>query len=139
MNKIVKIGTIAAAGAAAALALTACSTPAPAPTVTATKTVTATPEAPIGGNIVAPITATPAELKGTTQNIAIGQSINVNVDDVTAWLASSSDMTVATASQGSKGTATINPGFAGAKAGTATATLTNSATGETVTFTIVVK
>lgn len=142
MIKLGKIGAVGAAVAITAVALTGCTStekvePTPAPVVTPEET-----QAPIGGDIVSPVSATPEELKGTTQNVIVGQVVNVLVDDPAVWTAASEDETVVKATQGEVMTAEnagMNPGFTAEKIGETNVTLTNSTTGEVVTFTIVVE
>lgn len=142
INKLGKIGVLGAAAAIAAVALTGCTSaetvdPTPAPVVTPEETQT-----PIGGDIVSPISLSPEELNGTTQNVVIGQVVNVVVDDPSVWTAASEDSTVVVATQGQVMTAEnagMNPGFTAEKIGKTNVTLTNSTTGEVVTFTIVVE
>lgn len=138
INKLGKIGAFGAAAAIAAVALTGCTNtetvePTPAPVVTPEET-----QEPIGGDIVSPISLSPSDLNGTTQNIIVGQVVNVLVDDPSVWTAASEDETIVKATQGEVMTAETNPGFTGEKIGETNVTLTNSTTGEVVTFTIVV-
>lgn len=141
MIKLTKIAALGAVAAIAVAGLTACSTAStPEPTTPAVVEPTVDPT-PIGGDIVSPVSLSPAELKGTTQNVVVGQVVNVTVDDPTVWTASVADSTIASVSQGVAETASqagMNPGFTALKMGTTEATLTNTATGEVITFTIVV-
>lgn len=147
MNKVTKtIAGLAIAGVAVA-GLAACSNPTPTPTQSASSNtvspdVNPTPvETPIGGDIIAPVSVNLADINGSTQNLVVGQVLNLNVadQDPSVWSGVSSDTTVATVTEGKiDGTATMNPGVTGVKAGTSTVTFTNSFTKEVVTFTVTV-
>lgn len=63
--------TVLALAATAGLGLSACATPAPAPEPTNS-------DAPIGGDIVAPIELNYQDIDGQTIGIVVGQTININ-------------------------------------------------------------
>lgn len=144
LNKLTKtIAGLAVAGVAVA-GLAACSSPAPAPTPAPTVEPAPT-EAPIGGDIVAPVSVNLLELNGTVQTVVVGQAINLLVtdEDPAVWSGVSSDTAVATVSEGVKqddanGVAGMNPGVQAVKTGKATITFTNSFTGEEVKFDVLV-
>lgn len=142
-NKITRIAAITAIAGVAVFGLSACATSDEASEGSSTVVVEPTTEpSVIGGDVLAPVTEAVADLatKGTV-DVPVGAVLNINVPDAdtSVWSATSSDPAVATFTAGVAGTngsATTNPGFTAAKVGTTKVTLTNSATGEVVNFTI---
>jgi len=129
MNKnFVRVGAVAAIAFAAVGGLTACSTPAPAPT-----------ESSMGSDVVSPIQIPVAEANGQTYDIPLNTTGYLNVADGTEadWTAEFSTPGIVEFTEGgTDGSATFVPGLTPVSEGTTKVTLTDSASGETVTFTV---
>lgn len=141
-NKITRIAAITALAGVAVFGLSACATSDEAAEDSTVVVQPTTDPSVIGGDVLAPVTEAVADLatKGTV-DVPVGAVLNINVPDAdtSVWSATSSDPAVATFTAGVAGTngsATTNPGFTAEMVGTTKVTLTNSATGETVNFTI---
>ncbi|MCF8541345.1 MAG: hypothetical protein K9H50_06250 [Aurantimicrobium sp.] len=129
MNKnFLRIGAVAAIAFAAVGGLTACSTPAAEPT-----------ESAVGSDVVSPIQIPVAEANGMTYDIPMNSMgyLNVAQGSEADWTAefSTPDVVEFTAG-GTDGGATFVPGLTPVAEGTTEVTLTNSASSETVTFTV---
>ncbi len=129
MNKnLIRVGAVAAIAFAAVGGLTACSNAAPAPT-----------ESAVGSNVVSPIQIPVAEANGKTYDIPMNSMGYLNVAEATEgdWTASFSKSGVVEFTEGgTDGDATFVPGLTPVAEGTTEVTLTDSVTGETVTFTV---
>ena len=127
MNKnIFRVGAVAAIAIAAVGGLTACSNPAPAPS-----------ESAIGSNVVAPIQIPVSEANGKTYDIPMNSMGYLNVAEATEgdWTASFSKSGIVEFTKGgTDGDATMVPGLTPVAEGMTDVTLTDSKTGETVTF-----
>jgi hypothetical protein len=127
MNKnFVRVAAVGAIAFAAVGGLTACSTPAPAPT-----------ESAVGSDIVAPIQIPVAEANGKTYVIPMNSVGYLNVAKGTEadWTATFSEAGVVEFTEGgTDGGATFVPGLTPIAEGMTDVTLTNSMSGETVTF-----
>ncbi|MDH6532086.1 hypothetical protein M2119_000323 [Aurantimicrobium minutum] len=130
-HKIAKVSAIAALAAAATFGLSACTTAAEDSSSSSSET----------SQQVAPTIVDVATLDGQTIDINNGNFIDITTGDTDPadWTAVLSDPSVATFTEGSTGTAVMNPGLQGAKAGSTTVELTNKTTGAVVTFTVNVK
>lgn len=132
-NKIVKIGTIAAIAAVATFGLSAC---AQGPDDSLPKEDTSSSQ------MLPPTIVDVAELNGSTQEIAVGGFIDIlTADNQEAdWVISTKDSKVVAVTQGGPdGSAVMNPGVEGLSTGSTQVELTNSKTGEVVSFTVTVK
>jgi hypothetical protein len=118
-HKIAKITAIAALAAAATFSLSACTTAAEDNSSSSSET----------SQVVAPTIVDVATLDGQTIDISNGNFIDITTGDTDPadWTAVLSDPSVAAFSEGSTGTAVMNP------------ELTNKTTGAVVTFTVNVK
>jgi hypothetical protein len=131
MNKnFVRVGAVAAIAFAAVGGLTACSnaTPAPAPT-----------ESSMGSDVVSPIQIPVADSNGKTYDIPMNTTGYLNVADGTEadWTAEFATAGVVEFTEGgTDGSATFVPGLTPVAEGSTEVTLTNSVSGETVTFTV---
>ncbi len=129
MNKnFIRVGAVAAIAFAAVGGLTACSNAAPAPT-----------ESAVGSNVVSPVQIPVAEANGKTYDIPMNSMGYLNVAEATEgdWTASFSKSGVVEFTEGgTDGDATFVPGLTPVAEGTTEVTLTDSVTGETVTFTV---
>ena len=129
MNKnLIRVGAVAAIAFAAVGGLTACSNAAPAPT-----------ESAVGSNVVSPIQIPVTEANGKTYDIPMNSMGYLNVAEATEgdWAASFSKSGVVEFTKGgTDGDATFVPGLTPVAEGTTEVTLTDSVTGETVTFTV---
>jgi hypothetical protein len=130
-HKIAKITAIAALAAAATFSLSACTTAAEDNSSSSSET----------SQVVAPTIVDVATLDGQTIDISNGNFIDITTGDTDPadWTAVLSDPSVAAFSEGSTGTAVMNPGLQGTMAGSTTVELTNKTTGAVVTFTVNVK
>lgn len=141
LNKITKISTGVALAGLTVLGLSAC---APA-TETESSSVVVEKEtnSQSGTSVIAPVQASIADLEAAAAN---GEEIDVTKDsvlylydiegeDLNNWTGTSSDDSIVSFSKGSPeaGSASV---FQANKVGTADVTLTNSVTGQTITFTI---
>jgi hypothetical protein len=129
MNKnFVRVGAVAAIAFAAVGGLTACSTPAPAPT-----------ESSMGSDVVSPIQIPVADSNGKTYDIPMNSMGYLNVPEGTEadWTAEFATAGVVEFTEGgTDGSATFVPGLTPVAEGSTDVTLTNSVSGETVTFTV---
>ena len=129
MNKnLIRVGAVAAIAFAAVGGLTACSNAAPAP-----------PESAVGSNVVSPVQIPVAEANGKTYDIPMNSMGYLNVAEATEgdWTASFSKSGVVEFTEGgTDGDATFVPGLTPVAEGTTEVTLTDSVTGDTVTFTV---
>lgn len=139
LNKITKISTGVALAGLTVLGLSAC---APA-TETESSSVVVEKEtnSQSGTSAIAPVTASIADLEAAAAN---GEEIDVTKgsvlylddiegEDLNNWTGTSSDDSIVSFSNGVAGSASV---FQANKVGTADVTLTNSVTGQTITFTI---
>lgn len=138
MKKLSVISLVLVTG----IALSACSSPAaPSPAPAPVETSSSTPQAP-DTTLVGPVVVDVAELEGTTVELAVDQTLDINVGDtpVESWTGESSDSSVVVFESGrDDGSALFNPGFYGVAPGEATVTLTNDdASIAPVQFTVVV-
>lgn len=132
-NKIVKIGTIAAIAAVATFGLSAC---AQGPDDSLPKEDTSSSQQ------LPPTIVDVAELNGTTIEITSGSFIDITTGDTDPadWTISTKDAKVVAVTQGGPdGDAVFNPGVEGLSTGSTQVELTNSKTGEVVSFTVTVK
>lgn len=145
LNKITKISTGVALAGLTVLGLSAC---APA-TETESSSVVVEKEtnSQSGTSVIAPVTASIADLEAAAAN---GEEIDVTKgsvlylddiegEDLNNWTGTSSDDSIVSFSKGSpeaNGVAGSASVFQANKVGTADVTLTNSVTGQTITFTI---
>ncbi|MFB2556850.1 hypothetical protein [Herbiconiux liangxiaofengii] len=115
----------------AALTLTAC-----------TGTSSTTPETPIGGDIVAPVTMAANDLQGATVDLVVGQVLNITTGDLAtdSYTGEVADTDVATFVPGTTGgSAETNPGVTADAAGETEVTMTNAQGGiQPLSFTVVV-
>jgi hypothetical protein len=129
MNKnILRVGAVAAIAFAAVGGLAACSTPAPEPT-----------ESAVGSDVVSPIQIPVVDANGKTYDIPMNSMGYLNVAEGTEanWTASFSMSGVVEFTEGgTDGSATFVPGLTPVSEGTTDVTLTDSMTGESVTFTV---
>jgi len=129
MNKnFLRIGAVAAIAFAAVGGLSACSSATPEPT-----------ESAIGSDVVSPIQIPVVDANGKTYDIPMNSMGYLNVAEGTEgdWTAefSKSGIVEFTAG-GTDGGATFVPGLTPVAEGTTEVTLTDSMTGEAVTFTV---
>jgi hypothetical protein len=129
MNKnFVRVGAVAAIAFAAVGGLTACSNATPAPSESSEEM-----------NVVSPIQIPVAEANGNTYDIPMNSMGYLNVADGSEadWTAEFSKAGVVEFTEGgTDGSATFVPGLTPVAEGTTDVTLTNSVSGETVTFTV---
>jgi hypothetical protein len=129
MNKnFVRVGAVAAIAFAAVGGLTACSNATPAPNESSEEM-----------NVVSPIQIPVAEANGNTYDIPMNSMGYLNVADGSEadWTAEFSKAGVVEFTEGgTDGSATFVPGLTPVAEGTTDVTLTNSVSGETVTFTV---
>jgi hypothetical protein len=99
-------------------------------------------EAPIGGDIVAPVTMSVNELQGAEVELLVGQSLNINTDSlaVDSYAGEVADPSVAKFHEGKDdGDATFNPGVEALAAGTTQVTMVNDQGGiQPLEFTVIV-
>ena len=131
MNKkiVLTAGAIALVGAAT-LGLAACST---------ASSDTSSDTSSEASQVIAPIIVDTADLNGTTVDLPLNNVMDIVVpaDTEADWTASVADPSILEfVAGGSDGSATFNPGIKPLKAGSTEVTLTNSVTGDTVTFTV---
>ena len=127
-KNLMRVGAVAAIAFAAVGGLTACSTPAPAPS-----------ESAVGSDIVSPIQIPVAEANGNTYDIPMNSTgyLNVATGTEAEWSATFSMAGVVEFTEGgTDGGSTMVPGLTPVAEGTTEVTLTNSATSESVTFTV---
>lgn len=132
MNKkiVLTAGAIALVGAAT-LGLTACSS--------ASTDSASTDTSSQASQVIAPIIVDTADLNGTTVDLPLNNVMDINVpaDTEADWTATVADPSILEfTAGGTDGGATMNPGIKPLKAGSTEVTLTNSKTGDTVTFTV---
>ena len=129
MNKnLIRVGAVAAIAFAAVGGLAACSNAAPAPT-----------ESAVGSNVVSPIQIPVAEANGKTYDIPMNSTgyLNVAEDTEGDWTASFSKSGIVEFTEGgTDGDATFVPGLTPVAEGTTEVPLTDSVSGESVTFTV---
>ena len=129
MNKnFVRVGAVAAIAFAAVGGLTACSNATPAPSESSEEM-----------NVVSPIQIPVVEANGKTYDIPMNSMGYLNVSEGTEadWTAEFSTPGVVEFTEGgTDGSATFVPGLTPVAEGTTEVTLTDSASGETVTFTV---
>ncbi len=99
-------------------------------------------EAPIGGDIVAPVTKSASELQGANIELIVGQVLNINTDSlaVDSYTAEIADESIAEFSQGgSSGGAEFNPGVTALRLGSTKVKLVNEQSGiQPLEFTVTV-
>jgi hypothetical protein len=129
MNKnFVRVGAVAAIAFAAVGGLTACSNATPAPSESSEEM-----------NVVSPIQIPVAEANGNTYDIPMNSMGYLNVPEGTEadWTAEFATAGVVEFTEGgTDGSATFVPGLTPVAEGSTDVTLTNSVSGETVTFTV---
>lgn len=100
-------------------------------------------QAPIGGDIVAPVTVGVNELQGTTVDLVVGQALNINTESlaVDSYAGEVANRSVAEFVPGRVGeSAEFNPGVTALAEGQTKVTLTNERGGiRPLEFTVVVK
>jgi hypothetical protein len=120
-----------AAAASVALILTACST-----------TTNSGGDAPIGGDIVAPVTMGVNQLQGAEVELVVGQALNIDTESlaVDSYTAEISDAKVLEFTQGgTSGGAEFNPGLLALAEGSSEVTLINDQGGiQPLEFTVTV-
>ncbi|MFB2581244.1 hypothetical protein ACEXQD_08325 [Herbiconiux sp. P15] len=123
--------------AAAALGLSACSS-----TSAETPATSAETEAPIGGDVITPVSMEANDLQGATVDLVVGQILNINTGDLAtdSYTGEVDDTAVAEfVAGGTEGGAELNPGVEALAVGETSVTLTNSNGGiQPLTFTVVV-
>lgn len=101
-----------------------------------------TTEAPIGGDVIAPVTMGVNELQGAKVDLVVGQVLNINTEslEVDSYTAQIADPKIAEFVQGDKsGSAVLNPGVAALAEGTTKVILENEQGGiQPLEFTVVV-
>lgn len=129
--RITKLLT-AAVIAVAAVSLSACSS----------STTTDTPETPIGGDIITPVSMDANDLQGATVDLIVGQILNINTGDLAtdSYTGEIADTAVAKFVQGSSTEgAELNPGVEALAVGETAVTMTNEQGGiQPLEFTVVV-
>lgn len=99
-------------------------------------------DAPIGGNIVAPVTMSVNELQGAEVDLLVGQVLNINTDSLAedSYTAKVADPSVAEFVQGGdRDGATFNPGVTALAEGSTEVTMTNEQGGiQPLQFTVTV-
>lgn len=99
-------------------------------------------DAPIGGDVIAPVTMSVNELQGADVELLVGQVLNINTDSlaVDSYQGEVSDTKVARFVEGKvDGSATFNPGVEGLAEGTAEVTMVNDQGGiQPLEFTVTV-
>jgi hypothetical protein len=122
---------IAVVTVAAAVSLSACSS-----------SPAETPETPIGGDIVAPVTMEAGDLQGATIDLVVGQVLNIDTGDLAtdSYEGEVADAAVARFVKGeSGGSSEQNPGVEALAAGETEVTMTNEQGGiQPLEFTVVV-
>ncbi|MHA3683360.1 hypothetical protein ACXR2W_03785 [Leucobacter sp. HY1908] len=98
--------------------------------------------APIGGDVIAPVTVAANDLQGDTVDLVVGQTLNIDTGSlaVDSYTGEVSDASVATFEPGRvDGSAEFNPGVTALVAGKTTVTLSNEQGGiQPLEFTVVV-
>ena len=87
--------------------------------------------------VIAPVSVALSEVGGTTVTVQVGNAVNLTGDDETFadWTADIDDPDVVSFVAGrTDGTATFNPGLKALEEGDSDVTLTNSSTGQSVSF-----
>ena len=101
-----------------------------------------TTEAPIGGDVIAPVTMGVNELQGAKVDLVVGQVLNINTEslEVDSYTAQIADPKIAEFVQGDKsGSAVLNPGVAALAEGATKVILENEQGGiQPLEFTVVV-
>ncbi|WP_291036706.1 hypothetical protein [Herbiconiux sp.] len=99
-------------------------------------------EAPIGGDVITPLTVEANDLQGETVDLVVGQVLNINTGDLAtdSYTGEVADTSVASFVKGtSGGSAETNPGVEALAVGETEVTLTNADGGiQPLTFTVVV-
>ena len=133
MNKnFARVGAVTAIVAAAVVGLTACSATTPTPDSSSTA---------IGSGVVSPIQIPVADANGMVYEIPMNSMGYLNVPESTEadWTGeTATDGVVTFTKGGSDGDATLVPGLTPVAPGETGVTMTNTVTGESVTFTVVV-
>lgn len=140
-TNLAKITSIVAIAGVAMFGLSACSAGAPTDKATASASASAINTPVATPEVLAPLTKTIDELKDAKLTAVVGQGININVPEaeVADWTGTSSDPNVVQFLPGGvQGQAITNPGLASMGAGKSDVTLTNSKTGQTVSFSVTV-
>jgi hypothetical protein len=129
--RITKI-VAAALIAGAAISLSACSS----------STTSDTPETPIGGDVITPVTMEAGDLQGATVDLVVGQVLNITTGDlaVDSYSGEVADTGVAEFIEGdASGSAETNPGVEALAVGETEVTMTNSNGGiQPLEFTVVI-
>ena len=98
--------------------------------------------APIGGDIITPVSVQANDLQGTTVELVVGQVLNINTGDlaVDSYSGTIADTAVAEFSQGNATKESeTNPGVTARAVGTTAVTMTNKQGGiQPLAFTVVV-
>jgi hypothetical protein len=134
-----RITKLLAAGvvAVAALGLSACSGSTPAETTAPTSSAS---DAPIGGDVITPLSVEANDLQGETVELVVGQLLNINTGDLAtdSYTGEVEDSAVAVFVPGSAGSgAELNPGVEALAVGETSVTLTNADAGiQPLTFTV---
>lgn len=101
-----------------------------------------TSEAPIGGDIIAPVTMEANELQGASVELLVGQVLNIDTGDlaVDSYRGDAADEQVAIFTQGREdGSAVFNPGIEAISPGKTEVTMTNEQGGiQPLQFTVTV-
>lgn len=102
----------------------------------------ASPDDPIGGNVIAPVTAEANDLQGEEVELLVGQVLNINTGDlaVDSYSGEVADTRVAEFTPGrAGGSAEFNPGVTALAVGSTEVTMTNAQGGiQPLVFTVVV-
>ncbi len=102
-----------------------------------------TSEAPIGGDVIAPVTMSVNELQGAKVDLVVGQVLNINTDSlaVDSYTGEVADAAVAKFTEGRKdASAEFNPGVTALAEGETEVTMKNVQGGiQDLKFTVVVK
>lgn len=97
-------------------------------------------DAPIGGDIVAPVTMNVNELQGETVDLVVGQTLNITTESlaVDSYTGEVEDSKIAEFTPGRKdGSAEFNPGVKALAEGSTEVTMTNEQGGiQPLTFTV---
>jgi hypothetical protein len=134
MNKtLLKITAITALAAAATFGLSACSSGSDNDSDSDNSSTS---------QLVGPIVVEVADLDGTTVEVNVDQMVDINTGDTDPadFTGKVADSKVAEfVAGGPDGSATFNPGVTGLAMGSTTVELTNTKTGDVITFTVTVK
>lgn len=102
----------------------------------------ASSDAPIGGDVIAPVTMSVNELQGESVDLIVGQVLNINTDSlaVDSYTGEVADTTVAEFTEGKiDGSTEFNPGVTALAAGATEVTMINDQGGiQPLTFTVIV-